>query len=276
MERETALHRSTVERYGYLWGTIEDAKPVTAYHYRGLRAKLPPDHLHGLALDAGCGPGIDAVHMTEDGAARVIALDPTPGGMAQAHRRAGNHSTVHPVQGRLERLPFPEQTFDFVYCYGVLHHLARPERGFSELARVLKDGGMLAIYVYEDFGEHTALERMLLRLVTAVRRQTVRWPPRWLYRGCQLAAPWVFLGFTVPSRICSKIPPLRPLSQRIPFRHAVSLRGLVGDLYDRFAAPLEHRYSREQVRQWFVSEGFEEIHVVPHCGWLADGRKRAC
>ncbi len=251
MEREAGLRDSIVERYSFLWGTIECVRPAEAYHYRWLKGKLSPGHLHGMALDAGCGPGIDAAHMAQDGAARVIALDPSDGGMLQARVRATGCPNLHPVQGRLERLPFPSHTFDFVYCYGVLHHLVRPEAGFSELVRVLKPHGVLAIYVYEDFGKHTAIERGLLRLVTAIRRRTVRWPPRVLSRWCQFTAPFVFAAFTLPAQLFAAVPLTRPLSRQIPFRHAESPRRLIGDL-----------------------AGFDGIHVLPHRGWLAHGRKR--
>ena len=268
------LQRATEERFGFLWSTV-DRHPgtVPAYHYRWLRGALPAGHLRGTALDAGCGPGIDAVHMAEDGAARVFALDSSDGGMKQTRTRARECSAVYPVQGCLESLPFPSQTFEFVYSYGVLHHLVRPEVGFVELARVLKPGGWLAIYVYEDFGDRSRAERALLALVTRIRRWTVRWPPRVLYRACQLASPVVFVGFTVPSRLLAAVPWTRPLARRVPFRHGRSFQGLVGDLFDRFAAPVEHRYRRWQIAAWFAEAGLVDVQVLPHRGWLAFGRK---
>lgn len=47
----------------------------------------------------------------------------------------------------LERVPFGAGAFDFVLCTETLEHVARPGRVLSELARVLKPGGTLALSV---------------------------------------------------------------------------------------------------------------------------------
>jgi SAM-dependent methyltransferase len=47
----------------------------------------------------------------------------------------------------LEGIPFRSGIFDFVLCTETLEHVARPSRVMSELARVLKPGGTLALSV---------------------------------------------------------------------------------------------------------------------------------
>lgn len=273
-ESDSAIRQKTTERFGLLWGSLDEHRPVPAYHYRQLKHLLPEGHLRGWALDAGCGPGIDSIHLAEDGAEAVIGLEPSEGGIAQCRARSTNQPQVRFVRGCLENTPLTEDSIDFVYCYGVLHHLAEPERGFKELVRVLRPGGVLVIYVYEDFATRSALERWLLQVVARIRRWTVQMPAKRLYRLCTWIAPLVMLGFSLPGRLFLRFRWTRPLGERIPFRHATSVRGLVGDLYDRFAALIEYRYRADTVRRWFQMSGLEDIEVIPHRGWLAFGRKR--
>lgn len=47
-----------------------------------------------------------------------------------------------------ENLPFEDNSFDFVYSWGVLHHSPNTERAFQEALRVLKPGGSLRAMVY--------------------------------------------------------------------------------------------------------------------------------
>lgn len=47
----------------------------------------------------------------------------------------------------LSRIPFPAREFDIVYLMQVFEHLREPHAFFKELARILKDGGMLYIAV---------------------------------------------------------------------------------------------------------------------------------
>ena len=53
-----------------------------------------------------------------------------------------------PVQASGDALPFKNGVFDFVYCWGVLHHTKDPSKTLREVWRVVKPGGRLAIWVY--------------------------------------------------------------------------------------------------------------------------------
>lgn len=101
-------------------------------------------------LDAGCGNGRGALFMAAHGAARVDCVDISPTNVAatQANLKAQGAAAFEVTQGSLESLPFPDETFDFVWCNGVLMHTANPDACLMELARVLKTGGRCWIYVY--------------------------------------------------------------------------------------------------------------------------------
>jgi ubiquinone/menaquinone biosynthesis C-methylase UbiE len=45
------------------------------------------------------------------------------------------------VESDLDKLPFPDASFDLVTCSWVLEHLKEPQRVFAEISRVLKTGG---------------------------------------------------------------------------------------------------------------------------------------
>ena len=59
-----------------------------------------------------------------------------------------------------ERLPFPENTFDIVYSYGVMHHSPDTQQCIREAWRVLKPGGALRIMIYH----HASLTGFMLWL----------------------------------------------------------------------------------------------------------------
>lgn len=269
-----AIKRNTAKRFGYLWAQERLACAPSDYHYQTqIKPWLPSGHLRGRVLDAGCGSGIDTLQMARDHACQVIAVELSRQGITHTQERARAFPNVLPIQGDVEALSFRDDSFDFVYSYGVLHHLPNPEQGFRELVRVLKPGGGLAIYVYEDFSTHARVERALLSWVGLMRRMTVRVPAPLLYRLCQLCAPLVFVLLTMPAALLARWPLTSPLSRRIPFRHGRSLFGLSGDLYDRFSAPLERRYHRQDVERWFTGANLRDITIIFQRGWVAYGRK---
>lgn len=85
-------------------------------------------------LDAGCGPG-GLVKQYVDVAGRVVGVDH----YAATFQEPAEISTL--VGSDLDRLPFPNASFDVVTCSWVLEHLRNPQAVFAEVTRVLKPGG---------------------------------------------------------------------------------------------------------------------------------------
>lgn len=102
-------------------------------------------HLYGSrVLDLGCGTGalLEQV-LCEEPDRRVTGLDLSPAMLAQAKRRLGGRAQL--VQGDSEALPFPDCSFDLVYCNDSFHHYPAPGRVAAEVARVLAPGGTFLV-----------------------------------------------------------------------------------------------------------------------------------
>src|ERR1700761_7299440 len=102
-------------------------------------------HAGQSALDVGCGPGA----LTEElvgrlGPAAVWAIDPSESFVAAVHERLPN---VDVRRGIVEQLPFPDDNFDLTLAQLVVHFMADPARGISEMARVTRPGGLVAACV---------------------------------------------------------------------------------------------------------------------------------
>lgn len=86
-------------------------------------------------LDLGCGRG-GIMERLRARAGFVAGLDPDRRSLCE-HRASG----IALLCGLAEMLPFADNTFDLVCCSWVLEHLVRPQRAFTEVARVLAPGG---------------------------------------------------------------------------------------------------------------------------------------
>lgn len=101
-------------------------------------------------FDAGCGGGRGTVLMARAGASEVIAYDLAPQNLMTTARHAALFD-LHNVRtqcGSLLEIPYPDESFDIVWCNGVLHHTVDPDRALQEVVRVLKVGGHLWLYLY--------------------------------------------------------------------------------------------------------------------------------
>jgi len=256
----------TAETFGYLWHA-SGAAPHGGVHSAKTLAALAVSLPAGVVLDAGCGDGSDVAALASQGA-EVIGVEISEGGTRAAFERTKNARHAHVVRADVCRLPFRSDYFAFVYSYGVLHHVPVPLRGLSELARVSRAGAQAAVYLYEDFSERAAVLRWSLRAANVWRGLTTRLPPAVLYALCVAAAPVVYGCFVVPYRVLHAMPVTRSLANALPFRHGRHPFDLTGDLYDRFSAPVEFRYSRRSATELAHDAGFALEQIRQERGWM--------
>lgn len=101
-------------------------------------------------LDVGCGAGgMTALLAQAAGATgRIAAVDRVPELLAVTAARVAGAVGAAPLtthQADLRSLPFDNGSFDLVWCSRVLHGIPDQVAGASELRRVLRPGGRLAL-----------------------------------------------------------------------------------------------------------------------------------
>lgn len=102
-----------------------------------------------VCLDAGCGGGRGSVLMCELGAEEVFSYDLSKENCNTVERISVERDLPIAVrQGNLLDIPYLDNTFDIVWCNGVLHHTINPTRGLKEIIRVLKEDGYMWLYLY--------------------------------------------------------------------------------------------------------------------------------
>jgi len=99
-------------------------------------------------LEIGCGAGSLTERLARH-SKYVTAIDLTKSAVDLTRRRFalhGLHGNILQMNG--ENLGFPDEAFDFVWSWGVIHHSANTERIVEEIHRVLKPGGEACVMVY--------------------------------------------------------------------------------------------------------------------------------
>lgn len=116
-------------------------------------------------LDLGCAGGFMAEAMAARGA-NVTGIDPAAQAIeaARAHARKGGLRIGYDV-GRGEALPYDAAGFDAVVCVDVLEHVADLHQVLSEVARVLRPGGL---FLYDTINRNA-----LARLATVTMAEDV-------------------------------------------------------------------------------------------------------
>lgn len=98
-------------------------------------------------LDAGCGTGraLPALRAAVGPRGTVLGADLTPAMLEEA-ARAGRGVSGALLRADVARLPLRDGALDAVFGAGLVSHLARPGAAMTELARVVRPGGVLALF----------------------------------------------------------------------------------------------------------------------------------
>lgn len=104
-------------------------------------------------LDVGCGPGALTAELLQRGAV-VSAADPSPQFVAAARER---YPDIDVQQATAEELPYADGSFDEVLAQLVVHFMAEPVAGLSEMARVTRNGGVVAACVWDIAGDRAPI-----------------------------------------------------------------------------------------------------------------------
>ena len=95
---------------------------------------------HTRVLDVGCGIST-VLHYIEG---ERYGIDP----LASEYRRFYSYPTeLQIVKGFGEDIPFPDESFDVVFCSNVIDHVTAPQKSLEEIRRVLKPEGKFVLTV---------------------------------------------------------------------------------------------------------------------------------
>jgi len=99
------------------------------------------ERIKGLTLENGCGVGMYLQHLAPH-AGSIIGLEYDPERARDAYSYSHNI-----INGASEQLPFIADSFDLILSHEVLEHVRDDRLSVEEMLRVLKPGGVIALFV---------------------------------------------------------------------------------------------------------------------------------
>lgn len=145
------MGRALAESLGYPASVLDRIPPGAVESFAGVGYFFDLADLKegDRVLDLGSGSGMDAFFaaLAVGRSGHVAGVDMTAAQLAKAERlRAGaGFDWVHFTPGRIEQLPYDDDSFDVVISNGVINLSPEKSAVFTEAARVLRPGGRLAV-----------------------------------------------------------------------------------------------------------------------------------
>ena len=148
IECATADVKGSPDRFGYEWSVYSEILPEHEEQFRRWTVPLMPEDWRSKEfLDVGCGMGRNSYWPLKYGAAGGVAVDIDERSLEGARRNLRPFPTMQVMRRSAYDLPF-EGRFDLAFSIGVIHHLEYPQRALERMARAVKPGGRVLIWVY--------------------------------------------------------------------------------------------------------------------------------
>lgn len=216
-------------------------------------------------LEGGCGGGQHTAFVAEH-ASSVTAVDLNTVDLAAEHTRS--FTNIRFVEADLATVDLG-RTFDVVFSIGVVHHTDDPERTMANLARHVRPGGRLIVWVYSDEGNFLAknvVEPVRKRLLAGIDRSR-------LLRLSQAMTAALYPPVHTLYRLPLKFLPYYEYFGN--FRKLSFERNTL-NVFDKLNAPQVQFITRTRVERWFAPAEFDDVHISSYKGvsWRASGTRR--
>jgi SAM-dependent methyltransferase len=209
-----------------------------------------------VGFDMGCGSGRWARWVAPK-VGHLHCIDPSDAiYVAMANLDNYDNVTFHQTSVDSECLPLASQ--DFGYSLGVLHHVPDTAAAIRSCVNLLKPGAPLLLYLYYAFDNRSWWFRALWGCSDLGRRLICKLPPWLKHAVTNVIALLVYFPLATSSRILEKLGcdvGDIPLS----YYRKHSFYTMRTDARDRFGTPLEHRFTREQIKKMMEGAGLTNI-----------------
>lgn len=222
-------------------------------------------------LDAGCGAGRFSEIALSLGA-RVFAVDCSVA-VEATWRNLGSHPNMHVIQANIQALPFSSNSFDYIYCFGVLQHTPSPQDAFLALTEKLKPGGSIAVDIYPKTWRTLITPRHWLRPLTT------RLPRSILFRVVELSVPILLPVSRAIGRLpyfggsMRKLIPVVNYDKVYPLTELQHSEWALLDTFDMLSPAYDNPQTSRTVHSWLTKAKLENPEVVRMEQIVGRGRK---
>ena len=232
----------------------ERAKLFEAYFAIFPWSALPPD---ARGADIGCGSGRWADFVAPK-VGHLVCVDPSNEALGVARRNLMQHENVDFLLGDAEMMAIPNNSLDFAYSLGVLHHIPDTTAALSACVRRLKPGAPFLLYLYYAFDNRPPWFRLIWRISDYLRKIVSRRSLSVRYAISQILASVIYWPLARTSRILEKTG-RNVANFPLTFYRDRSFYIMRNDALDRFGTQVEHRFTQDAIRQMMLHAGLTDI-----------------
>lgn len=267
----------TVEGFGDEWTRFdqsemsdEDAKRIFERYFLIFPwSDLPTG---AVGFDLGCGSGRWA-KLVAPRVGTLHCIDPSPA-IEVAQRNLAQQSNCEFHRAGVDEIPLRDQSMDFGYSLGVLHHIPDTRAALAACVAKLKPGAPFLLYLYYAFDNRPAWFRMVWQASDWVRNVVSRMPYGLRYAMSQVIAVLVYWPLARAAKLAEHVS-INVANFPLSSYRDCGFYVMRTDALDRFGTRLEQRFTKIEIRNMMESAGLENIRFSEDPYWCAVGYAKA-
>lgn len=267
-----------VEAFGDEWSRF-DQSGLTSEELREIFESyfsvFPWDKLPkgSMGFDLGCGSGRWAA-IVAPRVGELHCIDASNAALDVAKRNLANSGNCQFHLASVDAIPLPDESADFAYSLGVLHHVPDTGAGIKACVSKLKRGAPFLLYLYYAFDNKPVWYKAIWKLSELGRFLISRLPFALRYAISQIIALILYWPL---ARLSSLMELLGLNIDSLPLAsyRKRSFYVMRTDALDRFGTRLEKRFSRNEISKMMEEAGLTNIlfsESRPY--WCALGYKK--
>lgn len=211
-------------------------------------------------LEVGCGAGRFSQILLDYTDANIYSIDYSDAVEAN-FKNNGPHPRLHLFQASLYELPFHKESFDRVFCFGVLQHTPDVKQSIQCLINMVKPGGEVIVDFYPIKGFWTKIQaKYILRPITKKMSNEkllslIEKNVDWMIKLSQ-----IFIEIKL-DRFTNRFIPICDIKRTLP-KHLSSndfREWVILDTFDMFSPEYDQPQKIETIKKWFSEMGIINI-----------------
>lgn len=268
----------TVEGFGREWKTfnyseveeLEITEIFTSYFSIFPWERLPNN---AVGFDLGCGSGRWAKCVAPK-VGTLHCIDASSAALEVAQHNLLKVENCEYYHASVDHIPLPDNSMDFGYSLGVLHHVPHTFLGIQACVDKLKPSAPLLLYLYYAFDNRPWWFRLIWKLSDIIRQGISRLPYPVRYGISQMIAVLVYLPLARFSLLLEKLG-LNVDTIPLSIYRNRGFYVMRNDSLDRFGTKLESRFTKDEIRQMMEAAGLINIVFSDRAPyWCAVGYKK--
>tara|TARA_A100001011_G_scaffold313149_1_gene330896 strand:- start:1901 stop:2737 length:837 start_codon:yes stop_codon:yes gene_type:complete len=268
--------KNTVEGFGDEWSRFdqsdlpEDEQQLLFDEYFSV-FPWKDISIESVGFDLGCGTGRWAKSVAPK-VKKLICIDPS-NAIDIAKKNLSNFDNCEFESATVDDIPIDNDSMDFGYSLGVLHHVPDTEMGIKQCVEKLKKGAPLLLYLYYRFDNRPFWFRFIWSISDLLRKIISKMPYGLRYIFSQIIAVVVYFPLARTALYLGKLN-LNVSNFPLSSYKNLSFYTMRTDALDRFGTRLEQRFTRDEIKNMMENAGLENIkfsNSKPF--WVAVGHK---